>query len=238
MAKYIIGLGGQLANKKITALGQRSVFLYKMFEVIPHSFQEILDLYFEFEEMCNKLGKEKNKPLYFLGTFEETAQVESIKQKLIQWSSKNNINEEWLNANLFQTFMVWYEDESTKYNPYIIDPVVGESRTIVEKWHSEGKVKSPVYNRLLLTEEEFDQKVEEYKNQVDQLLKEHGYVFANEKRILDSYEWFVYFHVLQQSIEEIAEKCFVSDDSVKKGIREIYNTIGLERHNRKRKKKL
>ncbi|MEH6994253.1 hypothetical protein V7075_16280, partial [Neobacillus drentensis] len=141
---YYIGLGGQLVNGDLEQMGHQSFFLRTLKEEIPEVFDEIQEIYFEFEAICDSLGKERNK-LLLLYTIEENNAMQSIKKQIEDWAKRWYINEQWVFTYFFNTFMVWYENEKTKFNIFMFNPAVRNAEEILHKENLNEKIELPVY---------------------------------------------------------------------------------------------
>ncbi|WHY01355.1 hypothetical protein [Neobacillus sp. DY30] len=238
-SNYYIGLGGQLVNRDLEQMGHQSFFLRTLIEEIPEVLDGIKEIYFEFEAICDSLGKERNKSL-LLYTIEDINATQSIKKQIEDWAKRWYINEEWIFTYLFQTFMVWYENEKMKFNIIMFNSAVGNAREILQKEKLNEKIELPRYNPILQTEKEYREKVEKlissHIKRTNQEFEENGYICSKEKKTNEHYTWLVYYHVLGWTFDEIADQFFKNKAAtVRKEVNYIYEVIGINKDNRKKR---
>ncbi|MEH6993234.1 hypothetical protein V7075_11005, partial [Neobacillus drentensis] len=96
------------------------------------------------------------------------------------------------------------------------------------------------YYPAFQTEKNYRAKVENivssYIMRQNKAYEENGYKFSKEKRTNIHYTWFVYYHVLGWTFDEIANNFSINKAAtVSKEVNYIYDFIGINRGNRKKK---
>lgn len=232
MEKYYLGLGGQLADEELKRIGHQSLFLLNLVNVIPETMDEIQNLYLSFEQICGSFGKKPNSLLDF-SAFDEVTTMDLFKKEIKTWAKDWYINEEWVIEYLFQTFMVWFENEQTKYNLFLFNPVIGKVQNLIDEVNQNGQLVLPIYNPATESEQLYRKRVEKivnsYIGKTNKVFWENRFSNADEKRTTNHYMWFIHYHVLGETFEDIAHEFFKdgSVDKVRKEIKKIYDSIGL-----------
>lgn len=240
--KYYIGLGGQFVDGPVEGMGNQSLFIHAFKEIFPEVIEEILDIYNKFEKLFDLLGKERNKFLYMYTT-EDIEAVNMIKSQLERWAAKWFIKEEWIIRYFFETFRIWYENEQTKFNLLLNDPAVRKAYEVWNKVHPEGVIKLPAFNPVFQSENVFMKMATDIvlRHVIDtsKAFQDHGYKPAAEKRNNEHYIWFVHYHIEGWSFEKIADEYEKSKAAtIGKEVNKIYNSIGINKENRNKGKKV
>jgi hypothetical protein len=237
--------------------GERFLARYKFFlsinNTIPKVFKELdkfTEKYIQLLPTMQDLSEETKNFLFHWRDILEFSKMNTdcrqFANNLIEWAKSWNLNEEWILSSALLTIYSW------NYNPLLREKlIVHPAGYLAEYFNKLGseldKVKQdpefpapPVYLPALTNSEQFDGKVKEYKRNVINIFKSHGWRKSPSKRnreedvgIERDFEWLVKYQILKQDYKTIVDDHFdtylihTNDNTVMRAIDRTAEYVGL-----------
>ena len=162
--------------------------------------------------------------------------LESLTVALRKWTTKFNVDDEWLVNDALRTLRGWFVAPEwrrslrwdTQYGLSRITASTGERFEFTcEGWETELLTWSRYSESV---RERFAKQLSQYERETRKLAESHGLVRARRKYSPNNFDWFVLYQFAGQSSTEIAKTGYGDDpdSTVLKGIKAVAKLIGWQ----------